>query len=354
MRRLIAIVLVGACVGVFLYFLPGMIAPKAESRNVQIHLGGTSGAFFMMDQWESVYRKEKGIQIDYASTGSTQGVMRMIDKKYAIGFTHAALTEEQKKTAKSKGGDVIYIPVVLCAVVPSYNVKALKDKPPLNFTGEILGDIFLGKIVKWNDPALKKLNPSAELPDLPIKVVHRADSSGTTMVFAEFLEQANAAWKEKMGPAQSKFKDWPVGVSKDRNQGVALHIAETEGAIGYVDLLYAVSKTYGAVQNKDKTAFIHAEPENITAAANGLAADIKDDLTFDLINKPGKNSYPISGAVWTVCYQNQPKGNPMVVDFLTWITHEGQKYAKARTYAPLPEEIIARVDQQLKLIKSAK
>jgi ABC-type phosphate transport system substrate-binding protein len=136
--------------------------------------------------------------------------------------------------------------------------------------------------------------------------------------------------------------------------GVAVHVGKTDGAIGYVDLLYAQGRTYGAVQNKDKTTFIHAEPENITAAAQGLIANIPKDLTFRLTNMPGKDSYPISGGIWAVCYQNQPASNRQLVpEFLTWITHEGQSHAKHRSFAPLPDELIGPIEKQLKLIRAS-
>ena len=311
--------------------------------------------FYMVDKWDSAYRKDKKIKINYASTGSTTGITRMIDNKYAIAFTHAPVSDEQKQMAQSKGGAVLHFPVVLCAVVPMYNLKELKDKPPLRFDGEVLGDIFLGKIHKWNDPALKRLNEKVELPDIPITVVHRRDSSGTTLVFTDYLEGASARWKKEMGEASSTVK-WPVGVGLERNQGVAAHVSKTEGAIGYVDLLFAKADTYGAVQNKDKTAFIHAEPDNITAAAQGLIASIPEDLTFRLTNKPGQDSYPISGGIWAVCYQNQPKSNGhLVPEFLEWIMHEGQTLAKYRAYAPLPGHRTrrARRRRRLKLIKTS-
>jgi phosphate transport system substrate-binding protein len=351
MRRIIVIVLVGAALSSLVYFAPTFFIKKdPDDPAAHIDVGGTSVVFFMMDKWDSAYRKETKIKINYASTGSTTGITRMIDNKYTIAFTHAPLTDEQVKMAQSKGGAVLHIPVVLCAVVPSYNLKELKDKPPLQFDGEVLGDIFLGKVSRWNDPALKKLNEGVDLPDKPIIVVHRQDSSGTTLIFTDYLQGASERWNKEIGEAKSTLK-WPVGVGMERNQGVAFHISRTEGAIGYVDLLFAKAGTYGAVLNKDKTAFIHAEPDNITAAAQGLIADIPEDLTFKLTNKPGKDSYPISGGIWALCYQNQRGSNRQLVpEFLHWITHEGQAHAKYRTYAPLPDELVGRIERRLKFI----
>jgi phosphate transport system substrate-binding protein len=346
------IVLIGAALSLAIYFAPAVFITKdPDDPTAHVDVGGTSAAFFMMDQWGSAYRKAKKTKINFSSTGSTTGIGRMIQNKYAIAFAHAPLTDEELLIAKSKGGDVVQVPVVLCAVVPAYKLSSLKDKPPLKFDGEVLADIFLGKIGRWNDPALKKLNEGVDLPDLPITVVHRSDSSGTTLIFTEYLQGASPKWKTQMGAAQSTVK-WPVGVGMERNQGVALHVWKTEGAIGYVDLLFAKSRTYGAVQNADGTAFIHAEPENVTAAAQSIIAEIPKNLTFTLTNKPGKESYPISGAIWALCYQQQPARNRQLVqEFLHWITHEGQSYATYRTYAPLPQELIPRIEQRLKLIK---
>ena len=301
---------------------------------------------------EGPYRKETGIDVDYDSTGSTHGVKQMIDKTYTIGFTHTPMKEELRKKAKEAGGEVLHIPVVLCGVVPVYNVKELAGKPPLNFTADVLAKIFMGDVTTWDHEDLKKINPGVKLPPTKIVVVHRGDSSGTTFIFTDYLYGASELWQKKMGPPRNEIK-WPVGVGMLRNNGVATRVPRTEGAIGYVDLLFAKARnlSYGAVENTDKTAFIHAEPENLTAAAQTMAGKVPDDLTFKLTNKPGKTTYPICGAVWAVCYQKQPAADQkMVVDFLHYITHEGQKLAKARTYAPLPDILVQRVDEKLKSI----
>jgi phosphate transport system substrate-binding protein len=354
--RLAIIVLVGCGLCVLVYYSPAFfIQNETPPAVAHLRTGGTSVvAILLENRVRGVYRKEKAIEVDYDSTGSTEGVQQMIDGHYAIGFTHAALTEEQKSKAQAQRGGVLHIPVVVCAVAPIYHVKELTDKPPLNFTGEVLADIFLGKIEKWNDPALKALNPGVELPDRKIGVVHREDSSGTTFIFTDYLHGASEAWRKEVGPPGNKIK-WPVGEAKPRNQGVADHVYRTADTIGYVDLLFANygNLQYGAVQNKDKTGFIHAGPENMTAALKEQLAHIPDDLTCRLTNQSGKDSYPICGCIWAVCYQAQPgPSQKMVVDFLHWMTHDGQRYAKNMTYAPLPPELVQRVDQKLESIKA--
>jgi phosphate transport system substrate-binding protein len=218
-----------------------------------------------------------------------------------------------------------------------------------------LADIFLGRITKWNDPALQKLNEGVTLPDRAIAVVHREDSSGTTFIFADYLAGASEAWKKAIGPANNKIQ-WPVGTGMTRNHGVADHVYRTEGTIGYVDLQFAGygKIPYGAVQNKDKTAFIHVEASQMTAALQASLTEIREDLTFELTNRPGKDSYPICGAVWAVCYQSQPRSqHDRVVEFLRWVTHDGQQFATKLAYAPLPEQLVQRVEKKLERITPA-
>jgi phosphate transport system substrate-binding protein len=353
-RRLALILLIGAGLCVFVYFSPAFFSKKEEEPPpIRLKLGGTSATFFMMDKWKADYFKEKGIQVHYSSTGSTKGVTKMIDDDFTIGFTHRPVSEKQRKLAQEKGGEVIQVPVLICGVVPVYNLKELKDKPPLKFTGEVLADIFLGKIDRWNDPVLKRLNDGVDLPPTRIAVVHREDSSGTTYIFADYLHGASAAWRAKLGPASSTIR-WPVGTGIPRTTGMAALVASTEGAIGYVDLLFAKVRklSYGALQNKDKTAFVHAEPENLTAAANRLDAEISEDLSFGLTNRSGKDAYPVAGAIWAVCYRAQPVSRRQdVVDFLYWVTHDGQRLSADRLYAPLPPALVERVEKKLKLIQ---
>jgi phosphate transport system substrate-binding protein len=354
--QIAVIVLVVAGLCLLVYHAPAFFIKDDKPRvAVDLPTGGTSVvAILWENRWHTAYRKKKDIEVGYESTGSTKGLKGLIDGKYAITFTHAPMSEEQRKTAKGKGGEVVHVPVILCAVVPVYNVK-VKDGKPLKFTGDVLADIYLGKITKWNDPALTQLNQGAELPDTKMVVVHRKDSSGTTFIFADYLAGASEAWRREMGPPASELK-WRVGEEQDRNHGVASYVQRTEGAIGYVDLLHAFSGQlpYGSVENKDKTDFIHAEAPNMTAALEEMMPTLPDDLTFTLTNRPGKKSYPICGAVWAVCYQKQPTSTQQkVVDFLQWVTHEGQSFATPMSYAPLPEALVKRVEEKLKSIKAA-
>jgi phosphate ABC transporter phosphate-binding protein len=324
-----------------------------------LQTGGTSVAAFLMEnRWGGLYCAKNGVQVDYDSTGSSLGIERMINGQYAVAFTHAALTDKQKKAAEEKAGAVLHIPVVICAVVPIYNLKELNDKPPLNFTGDVLADIFLGKINLWNDPALQKINEGVKLPSTPITVVHRQDSSGTTFIFTDYLSRVSEPWRNDVGPPKNKVK-WPVGVGKERNPEVADHIFRTEGTIGYVDRLFAgygrfaehPGLPHGAVRNADDTAYVQAEPKNMTAALEAQLTAVPDDLTFRLTNQTGKDAYPICGCVWAVCYQRQPASrHKQVTDFLHWITHDGQDYANDMAYARLPEQLVRHVDEKVSSI----
>jgi phosphate transport system substrate-binding protein len=354
-RRIAAIVISGAVLAVLIYLSPSFFIREESTTGSRLSTGGTSNVeLIMANRWKHLFEKAKGIEVSYVSTGSTEGMKRMADKGYAIAFTHAPMTSEAQKAAP--GGEVVHVPVVLCAVVPVYNVKALADKPPLKFTGQVLADIFMGKIDRWNHPALKALNPDADLPDAKIVVVHRADSSGTTFIFTDYLAAASPEWAKEMGPAKNEVK-WPVGEGRNRNAGVAGHVRETEGAIGYVDLLQVFSGQlpFGDVENKDKSAFVRAKSDTMTAAAASLGGDVSPDLTFSLTNRPGKDAYPICGAIWAVCYRNQPATQQkQVVDFLQWILNEGQQPAAKIAYAPLPPNLVKRAEEKVKAIVATK
>jgi phosphate transport system substrate-binding protein len=293
----------------------------------------------------------------FDNVGSAKGAEGMLDDAYAIAFTHAPASPKLMEKAKAGGRDIVHIPLMLCGVAPAYHVSELKDKKPLNFTGDILAGIFLGKIEKWDDPALKAVNPGAKLPAKKIVVVHRNDSSGTTEIFTDYLAEVSPEWKKEVGPGADKIK-WPTGVGAQRSQGVAIAINSTDGAIGYVDRMFVTMQDlvldYGAVQNHDKSAFIRAEPSNTTAALEAILDKLPEDLTFELTDKPGKDSYPIAGVIYGLCSDVQPEGQKQrVVDFLHWAVHEGQA-SIAGAYAPLPLELVPRIDKRLDGIKTAK
>ncbi len=314
-------------------------------------LSGSGSTFIkpVMDKWIAEYDKEKGgVEINYQGQGSTAGIRQTTEKAVHFGCTDAVLTAEQRQDAEREGGEMIHIPLVMGGVVPAYNLPGV-DKP-LHFSGEVLADIFYGDITRWNDPRIQADNKDIQLPDLKISVVHRAEGSGTTAIFTEFLSTVSPKWKNKAGTTI----DWPVGSGEKGNPAVADNIGRSAGSIGYVELLYALQKKdkiqYGAVRNKAGK-FIRADLPSVRAAAASLKT-VPDDLCFSLVKEyAGADAYPICGTTWAVLYRDQSgDAGHELVKFLTWVVHDGQKYAEQMHYVPLPESLVRRIDEKLKTI----
>jgi phosphate transport system substrate-binding protein len=306
----------------------------------------------MMEKWARAYEKEKKYRVDYIAVGSTNGVKQLLDKATDFACSDAALTDEQLAAAKKANSEVVHIPLLMGGVVPAYNLKGV-DKPA-RLTGKVLADIYLGKIKKWNDADLKEINPGLDLPDQDITVVYRSDGSGSTSIFTDFLAKTSPDWKEKVGTGTTV--KWATGISAKGTDGVANRINETPGAIGYVELVFALEKKmkFGAVKNKEGN-YVLASLEGVTAAAEAALTDIPDDLRFSLTNAPGKDSYPICGTTWAIVHVQQPPDKAKeVVNFLRWVTHDGQEYVTDLYYARLPKGLAERVDKKLALIQPAK
>jgi phosphate ABC transporter phosphate-binding protein len=318
------------------------------------NLKGSGSTFVkpIMEKWVAEYAKVNNtVTINYQGTGSGTGINQMTDKAVDFGCTDAVMKKEQLDKAKEVGGEVVHIPLVLGAIVPAYNLPGVTD---LNLSGEVLAQIYLGKITKWNDDKIKADNKDAKLPDIDILVATRADSSGSTNIFTDFLSKVSPDFKEAVGVGTTV--KWPKGVkgsSEPQTSGVAGFVAKNPGAIGYVELFYAVQNkiTYAAVKNKEGK-FIKANLDSITKAADNSLKTIREDLRFSLTNAPGAESYPISGATWAVLYTKPPedKGKE-VAAFLSWATHDGQKYCKDLDYAPLPKGLVEKIDEKLKTVK---
>jgi phosphate transport system substrate-binding protein len=234
--------------------------------------------------------------------------------------------------------------------VPVYNVPGASSD--LRFPGAVLADIFLGKITKWNDPAIAKANPGASLPGTDITVVHRSDGSGTSYIFCDFLAKVSPDWKKKVGVATSV--SWPVGVGGKGNEGVAGLVKPTPGSIGYVELIYALQNdiAYGAVQNLSGE-YVKATTAGVTAAAAAAADRMPEDFRVSITNAPGKDAYPISSFTWLLFHQS-PKDKQrarIMVDFVKWALTDGQKLATELGYAPLPPKVVSQETEALKKIK---
>jgi phosphate ABC transporter phosphate-binding protein len=328
-------------------------APKpAPFVGVILNGGGSTFINPLMQHWASIYIKSHGVRIDYQAVGSGRGMDGVLSGVYVFGCSDAPLTDEQLAKAREAGADIIHIPLVLGAVVPAYNLPGVTDGQ-LHFTGPILADIYLGKITRWNDPALKIANPGVALPDMPITPVHRSDKSGTTFIWTDYLSRVSGAWKTKFGAALQLT--WPGGLEGEGNNGVADQVSRTVGALGYVELSYALENnlSVGRVKNRAGN-FIAPSLESVTAAADALK-DIPADLRLHLLDADGAKAYPIVGATYALVHSNQTghHAGRELIDFLRWATHEGQTFAKDLYYAPLPPELVQRIDAKLATVKLA-
>jgi phosphate transport system substrate-binding protein len=318
------------------------------------HLLGSGSSFIapMMKKWARDYEKAKGIEIDYISTGSGIGVDHLLRGINDFACTDLPLSGATLREAEAAGGEVVQIPLALGAVVVVYNLPEVEQQ--LQVSGPVVADIFLGKITRWNDPAIKELNAGVELPNELISVVHRGDASATTALFTDYLTEVSQEWKDKVGTGLEVI--WPVGAASIRATGPAQLIRTTPGAIGYLELIYLESLEenplhHAKLKNRDGC-FVQASLSSVTATAEKALADIPDDLRFSLINVSGKDSYPICGAVWAVVYAKQTGDRgKRIVDFLTWATHEGQESVTNLCYARLPEGLVQKVGARLRRIQ---
>jgi phosphate ABC transporter phosphate-binding protein len=312
--------------------------------------GGSTFVDPLMQLWAGVYERGHGIRIEYQAVGSSRGLDGVLNRVYSFGCSDAPLSDKQIADVKKAGRSVVHVPLVLGAVVPAYNLPGVSEGT-LRFTGPILADIYLGKITHWNDPALKIANPGIALPDLAITPVHRADGSGTTYIWTDYLSSVSGEWKTKFGAATKL--SWPGGLEGTHNNGIANQVSRTVGSIGYLELTYALESNlhFGQVKNREGK-LVTANLESVTAAAGALA-NIPADLRLPLVDAAGENTYPITGMSYALVYTEQtsnPYGSELVA-FLRWATHEGQAYVKELRYAPLPPELVQHIDVALGTVK---
>jgi phosphate transport system substrate-binding protein len=307
------------------------------AQTIKINGAGATFPYPIYSKWFSEYNKLKpNVEINYQSIGSGGGIRQITNGTVFFGATDGPMTQEQLLAAP---GRVLHLPTVLGADVPVYNIPGVDAT--LKFTGPLLADIFLGKVTKWNDPALAGLNPGVQLPAIDITVVHRSDGSGTTYIWVDYLAKVSPEWKQKVGVATSV--NWPTGVGGKGNEGVAGLVRQTPGSIGYVELIYALQSKirYGAVQNSAGE-FVQANVQSVTAAAAAAAASMPKDFRVSITNAPGKGVYPIASFTWLLLYEN-PKDKQQArifVDFVKWMLTDGQKFAAELGYAPLPEAVV--------------
>ncbi|HEY3204212.1 MAG TPA: phosphate ABC transporter substrate-binding protein PstS [Thermoanaerobaculia bacterium] len=326
-----------------------LLALPAAAQKIQINGAGATFPYPIYSKWFSEYNKlHPDIEINYQSIGSGGGIRQLTNQTVFFGATDGPMTSEQQFAAP---GPILHFPTVLGGVVPVYNIPGVTGE--LKFTGKVLADIIMGKINKWNDPAIAGLNAGAKLPASDITVAHRSDGSGTTYIFVDYLSKVSPDFKKTVGVATSV--NWPVGVGGKGNEGVAGLVKQTPGAIGYVELIYAIQNKipYGSVQNVDGE-FVSASLESVTAAAGSAVKAMPPDFRVSITNAPGKGVYPISSFTWLLFYES-PKDKQrarIMVDFMKWALTEGQKYCAELGYAPLPSEVVSLEMNALKKIKS--
>jgi phosphate transport system substrate-binding protein len=314
-----------------------MLVAGVAAQTTRITGAGATFPNPIYSKWFSEYNKlHSNVEINYQSIGSGGGIRQISSQTVFFGATDGPMTNDQLLAAPGK---ILHFPTVLGGVVPVYNIPGVSAE--LKFTGAVLADIYLGKITKWNDAAITKLNAGVNLPGTDITVAHRSDGSGTTYIFVDYLAKVSPEWKMKVGVANAV--NWPTGVGGKGNEGVAGLVTQTPGSIGYVELIYALQNkiSYGSVQNIAGE-FVKSSVDSVTAAASAAAAAMPADFRVSITNAPGKGVYPISSFTWLLLYEN-PKDKAQsktMVDFVKWALTDGQKYCSELGYAPLPDAVV--------------
>jgi phosphate transport system substrate-binding protein len=318
----------------------------SASAQMMINGAGATFPYPIYSKWFDEYVKvDPSVRFNYQSIGSGGGQKQILAQTVDFGASDGPMSDENLAKAPGK---LFHIPTVAGADVVAYN---LPGNPTLKFDADSIAGIFLGSIKKWNDPKITALNPGIKLPDQEIVVVHRSDGSGTTYIWTDYLSKISPEWKSKVGTNTSV--NWPTGIGGKGNEGVAGQIKQTPGALGYVELIYAIQNKmpYADVKNSAGQ-FVKPTLESITAAL--ATAEIPDDFRFSMTNAPGKDAYPICGATWLLVYE-QPKDatkGKKLVEFLKWAVTKGEAMAKDLDYAPLPEAVQQRVLKRIDEIKS--
>jgi phosphate transport system substrate-binding protein len=336
-------------------FLMAVLAVGAmvwAQNELLINGAGASFPYPIYSKWFDVYHQNHGnLQFNYQSVGSGAGIKQMTDGTVDFGATDGPMNDEQLRAYRDKhGSGILHFPTVLGAVVPTYNIPGVTGT--LNFTPDALAGIFLGKITKWNDPAITGPNKGVNLPTSDILVVHRSDGSGTTYVWTDYLSKVSDEWKTKVNKATSV--NWPVGLGGKGNEGVTGLVKQTPGAIGYVELIYAVQSSvpYGTVKNSTGN-FVKADLASVSAAAVGAAKNMPDDFRVSITDAPGKTAYPICSFTWLLIPEKIPDATKRdaIKGFVTWMLTDGQSYAEGLSYAKLPKEVVEKEKKAINLIQ---
>ncbi|HXQ72302.1 MAG TPA: phosphate ABC transporter substrate-binding protein PstS [Pyrinomonadaceae bacterium] len=325
--------------------------PGGPGGNSTVSLHGAGATFPnpLYQKWLSEYEKVKSnVRIDYQSIGSGGGIKQLKEQTVDFGASDAPMKDEDLKSAP---GEILHIPTVLGAVVITYNLAGVNQ--PLRFSPEVLADIYLGKIKKWNDPKIAADNPGLTLPANDVIAVYRSDGSGTSAVYTDYLSKISPEWKEKVGTGTSP--SWPTGLGAKGNEGVTGQVKNTPNTVGYVELAYAVQNKLPVAHIKNSSgSFIEPSIDGVTAAAAASAANMPDDLRVSITNAAGAQAYPISSYTYILVYKDQKdaaKGKALV-DFLWWGIHDGENFAKTLQYAPLPADVVKRAEAKINSVTS--
>jgi phosphate transport system substrate-binding protein len=331
--------------------LAALVALPAWGQAGKPTLLNAAGATFpypIYSKWFDEYHKlHPNVQINYQPIGSGGGIRQMLDRTVDFGASDGPMTDEQLADAKRK---ILHFPAVLGADVPSYNLPGVTAE--LKFTPQALAGIFLGKITKWNDPAIAAANPGVRLPAADIVVIHRSDGSGTTYIWTDYLSKVSDEWRTRVGTGTSV--NWPVGLGGKGNEGVAGLVKQTPYALGYVELIYAIQTkmSYGSVRNSAGT-FTKASLESVSSAAASVAATMPDDFRVSITNPAGATAYPIASFTWLLIPARieDPAKRAAIKDFLTWMLNAGQEYCEPLAYSKLPKEVVARESKAIALVQ---
>jgi phosphate transport system substrate-binding protein len=323
-------------------------APVPLPAPVLINGAGATFPYPIYSKWFAEYHTlHPDIDFNYQSVGSGAGIRQTMDKTVDFGASDGPMTDQQLAEAKQKlGYDVLHFPTVLGADVPTYNIPGVSAE--LKFTPESISNIYLGKITKWNDPAITAPNPGVKLPSADIVVVHRSDGSGTTYIWTDYLSKVNSEWKTKVGFSTSV--NWPVGLGGKGNENVASLVKQTPGAIGYVELIYAIQThlSYGIFRNQAGK-FVKADLASVTAAAAGAANNMPADFRVSITDPPGPDAYPVSSFTWLLIPSHIADSTKRddIKAFLKWMLTDGQRYTEALAYAPLPKAVVSKEMKQI-------
>jgi phosphate transport system substrate-binding protein len=324
--------------------LLALLVSGTARAQLLINGAGATFPYPIYSKWFDEYTKvDPSVRFNYQSIGSGGGILMMRNQSVDFGASDAPMNDDQ---LKQMPGPVLHFPSVMGAVVLAYTLPDVKQK--IRLTGPVIADIFLGKVVKWSDPEITQLNPGVTMPDEPIVTCHRSDGSGTTFIFADYLSKVSPEWAKKVGKGTSL--KWPVGLGGKGNEGVTGLVQQTPGALGYVELIYALKNNipFATVANHDGN-WVDASLGGVTAAAAGAASNMPADFRVSITDAPGPDAYPISSFTWLLVYKNErdkAKGEA-IIKFLKWALTDGQKFAPALAYGSLPPAVIDKEIAQI-------